>query len=250
LSYRGPSIFLEEMLYAPSHSLIEQSLHAFEAKTPTNGDGFGIGWYGERSIPGTYHEILPAWNDSNLRNIAAQVRSGNFFAHVRASTGTATSRQNCHPFSYNKWMFMHNGQIGDYCDLRRKLESDISDELYAERTGTTDSELLFLLMLDRGLDDNPIQATKDLLEHLNQVMSEKSSKKPFRMTAAFTDGPRYYAMRYSTDDKPPSLYYAQINDQLIIMSEPSEDDSTTWIEVPPSTLIEATADNQLVFHDL
>lgn len=250
LSYRGPAIFLEEMLYAPSHSLIEQSLQAFEAKTPTNGDGFGIGWFGDREEPGTYHEILPAWNDGNLRSIASQVRSNNFFAHVRASTGTATSRPNCHPFRNKNWMFMHNGQIGDYVELRRRLESEISDELYCSRHGTTDSEVLFLMLLDLGLNDDPINATRALLNKINAIMVEKSCKKPFRMTAAFSDGPRYFAMRYSTDDKPPSLYYNQCDSQLTVMSEPSEDDQTVWNEVPPYTLMEAGENNQIIFHEL
>ena len=70
---------------------------------------------------------LPAWNDANLKSLSHQIRSSLFLAHVRASTGTATARQNCHPFSNEQWMFMHNGQIGGYDRLRRTLESMIDD---------------------------------------------------------------------------------------------------------------------------
>ena len=90
LAYRGEPILLEDLVAAPAHSLIDQSLRANEARTTTNGDGFGIGWYGERDTPGLYREVHPAWSDENLRSICAQVRSRLFVAHVRASTGTAT----------------------------------------------------------------------------------------------------------------------------------------------------------------
>src|SRR3546814_4163740 len=96
LAYTGAPVFLDELICKPTHSLVEQSLCATEAKSPTNGDGFGIGWYGERPEPGLYREVLPAWNDPNLRNLAYQIRAGLFFAHVRASTGTASSRSEEH----------------------------------------------------------------------------------------------------------------------------------------------------------
>ncbi|MGN6303194.1 MAG: class II glutamine amidotransferase, partial [Mesorhizobium sp.] len=109
-AYLGEPVFLEDIVTAPCHSLIEQSHHALEAKTPTNGDGFGIAWYGDRPEPGLYRDILPAWSDPNLKSLCRQIRSGLFLAHVRASTGGATSRANCHPFILGRWAFMHNGQ--------------------------------------------------------------------------------------------------------------------------------------------
>ena len=62
-----------------------------------------------------------------------QVRSGLFFAHVRASTGTATTRANCHPFAHGRYLFMHNGQIGGYARIKRRLEALIPDDLYEAR---------------------------------------------------------------------------------------------------------------------
>ena len=114
LSYSGAPIFLEKLIFEPEFSLIAQSLHARKAAVATNGDGFGVGWYGERPYPGLYRDIRPAWNDDNLRNMSEQIRSRLFLAHVRHSTGTAIARMNCHPFRHGKWLFMHNGQIGGY----------------------------------------------------------------------------------------------------------------------------------------
>ena len=245
LSYRGPAIYLEELLYEPKHSLIDQSLHALEAKTPTNGDGFGVGWFGGRQTPGTYHEILPAWNDANLKSLAHQIHSNNFFAHVRASTGTATSRANCHPFSYRNWLFMHNGQVGEYHKLRRALESRIPDDLYIERKGTTDSEAIFYMMLGNGLEEDPVGAANKTLGQVVDMMDQAGIRSAFRMTSVFSDGERYFALRFSTDDKPPTLYYCDENDKLILVSEPLDSDTSAWKEVPPSTMLIAGNGNEV-----
>ena len=221
------------MLYEPEHSLIDQSLNARESVTGTNGDGFGVGWYGERSEPGLFREVLPAWNDSNLRSIASQIRSGRFFAHVRASTGTATSRPNCHPFVPGRWMFMHNGQIGGYVSVRR-LESMIPDDLYRARLGTTDSELIFLMMMAAGLPDRPIEAARETLESVVSVQREHGIEAPLRFTAAMTDGDSLIAIRYASDPHPPTLYYAEDASRAIVVSEPlDEDGGVSWNEVPP-----------------
>ncbi|MBP0575268.1 class II glutamine amidotransferase, partial [Mycobacterium tuberculosis] len=83
--------------------------------------------YGDRSEPGLYREVLPAWSDENLKHLVHQIRSPLFFAHVRAATGTATTRANCHPFAHGRHLFMHNGQIGGYGRVRRRLEQRLPD---------------------------------------------------------------------------------------------------------------------------
>ena len=113
-AYTGAPIFLEEIVSRPGHSLIHQSHCATQCHTAINADGFGIAWYGARPEPGLFRDVLPAWSDPNLKSLTAQVQSHLFLAHVRASTGTATSRNNCHPFTHGRWSFMHNGQVGGY----------------------------------------------------------------------------------------------------------------------------------------
>src|SRR5262245_54118730 len=106
LAYSGSPIPLDEVLLAPAHSLVFQSLKARNASTTTNGDGFGVGWYGKRNEPRLYRSTNPAWNDKNLREIAAEAESPLFLAHVRSSTGGAVQQSNCHPFRYRNWLFM------------------------------------------------------------------------------------------------------------------------------------------------
>jgi hypothetical protein len=54
IAYAGGPVYLEEVLSKPKHSLIDQSLAACAGETTTNGDGFGVGWYGNGQAPGLY----------------------------------------------------------------------------------------------------------------------------------------------------------------------------------------------------
>jgi len=232
LVYRGAPVFMEELVSTPAHSLIHQSLHAHEAKTETNGDGFGIGWYGERKKPGLYREILPAWSDENLRSLCSQVRSGLFFAHVRAATGTATTRANCHPFMHDRFLFMHNGQIGQWPSVRRQIESLIPDNLYNCRNGSTDSEAIFLTALAMGGIADPLLGVSRALGAILELMQRAGSQAPLRFTAAMSDGERIFAFRWSSDARPPTLYWREDAGELVIVSEPIDERHDDWHAVP------------------
>lgn len=237
IAYSGEPIFLGELIADPENSLLSQSLHAREAKVETNGDGFGFGWYAHRDEPGLYRESLPAWNDENLRSLSNQIRSPMFFSHIRASTGTGTNRSNCHPFACGRWLFMHNGQVGNYAGNRRRMEALIPDDLYSQRLGTTDSEVLFLATHGRGLDDDPFGAVCAVIEDVLGIMAETGTTEALRFTAAFTDGADIYGFRYSSDDKAPSLYYCTEKSRLLIVSEPLDDGKHDWQAVPPGHAI-------------
>src|SRR5262245_65592130 len=81
---------------------------------------------------------------------------GIVFAHVRASTGTPVQRSNCHPFRHGRWLWMHNGLVRGFHDLKRDLAFAVDPSLYPEIDGSTDSEMLFFLALTFGLEDDPI----------------------------------------------------------------------------------------------
>lgn len=254
IAYDGPPIFLADLIFRPRNSLASQSLRAREG-IPTNGDGFGVGWYSEKPEPGVFKDILPAWNDENLRSVSEQIRSHLFFAHVRASTGTATARTNCHPFRWGKWMFMHNGKVGGFEKLRRDMAMAVEAELFSSIRGTTDSELFFHLMLTNGLarGAEPEEAFAATVEQVTGMMARVGTEDPFRMTAALTDGQSVYALRYASDDQAPTLYYGcgvavdgdggplfrDGEQSILVISEPLDDDSLHWIAVPQRRLLTA-----------
>src|SRR4051794_37286239 len=150
VAYFGHPIHPEALLYETQHSLVEQSRSGRLAGGQPNADGVGLGWYGERDEPGLYRSIAPAWGDHNLREISAQVRSPLLLAHIRAATGTPVEQTNCHPFRHGRWLFMHNGFIDRYLDLRRELLLAVDPSIFSGIAGTTDSELMFYLALTFG----------------------------------------------------------------------------------------------------
>jgi predicted glutamine amidotransferase len=233
-AYIGAPIFLEEIVSRPGHSLIHQSHCATECKTAINADGFGIAWYGQRPEPGLYRDVMPAWSDPNLRSLTAQVQSGLFLAHVRASTGTATSRNNCHPFAVGRWSFMHNGQVGGYDHFRRDADMLIPDALYPQRKGATDSEALFLTALAEGLDSDPKGALERAAARMEALSRAKGTTPHLRLTAAFSDGERLYAVRYASDDQAPTLYHRWSESRMgrAVVSEPLETDECGWEPLP------------------
>ena len=256
LAYVGAPLRIDQLLFEPQNSLIRQSLQARLGASTTNGDGFGLGWYGERGFPGLYRDVLPAWHDANLRSIAEQIRSRLFMAHVRSSTGTSTSRENCHPYRYENALFMHNGQIGGYLRIRRDIENLIDPQVYPARLGTTDSEALFLLAISNGLLEDPHAAFSKTIGQIRDLMAARDIQEPFRMTAALADGERLFALRYSSDDLPPSLYYAEGGEiavdggdvkilpgrgSLLVLSEPLDRHEGPWREVPAGHVLESRA---------
>ena len=236
-AYSGPPIPLERIVIAPRHSLLEQSQSATEAKLAVNGDGFGIAWYGDDERPGLYRDVLPAWSDGNLPSICRLVKSHMFLAHVRASTTGETSRVNCHPFTYKNWSFAHNGQIGNFVLIRRQLEANLPDELYNIRRGTTDSELLFLLLLSNGLEANPKRACEQVISLLSQM--QRNECEPTRLACVFSDGISLYGFRHSSDQKSPTLYLSSRLDSggHAIASEPLDGNGALWTSVSENQFV-------------
>jgi predicted glutamine amidotransferase len=252
LAYSGTPIPLEELLVKRDRSLIDQSLHARQGATTTNGDGFGVGWYDEGAMPRVYRSTHPAWNDRNLRELAAGISSPLFFAHIRASTGTAIQETNTHPFRYGRWLWMHNGLIRDFPRVKRELVLAVDDSLFASIEGTTDSETMFYLALTFGLEDDPPDAVARMVGFVEETSRKHGVEHPVQMTVATTDGTRVWAFRYSSERDSRSLYFSTRIDSLkalypeskelaalsdatrVVVSEPPGDLPGVWNEVPES----------------
>src|SRR3954463_4300669 len=253
LAYSGSPILLSEALYSPAHSLIDQSLHSRLGAETTNGDGFGIGWYGDPATPGIFHSTEPARNNQNLREVADHVSSGHFFAHIRAAIGSAVQQTNCHPFRHGRWLFMHNGYLAELPLVKRDLMLAVDESLYPEIAGHADTELLFYLALSFGLEDDPPDAVARAIGLVEEVGRRKGVKYPFQGTVATTDGERMWAFRYSSEGKSRSLFFSTDvralrelypdNEELrnfgdecrLVVSEPLGDLPGVWNEVPESS---------------
>jgi len=253
LAYSGSPVLLEELLYKPKHSLIDQSLHSTMGAETTNGDGFGIGWYGDGETPGTFHSIEPAWNERNLRELSSHLRSGLVFAHIRASSGSPVQETNCHPFRYGSRLWMHNGLISEFSRVKRELVLAVDPSLYPRIEGSTDSEVFFFLALSMGLEDDPPGAVERAVGYIEHVGRSAGVEHPIQMTVATTNGASVWAFRYSSERRSRSLYFStrvdtlreqhpevevlrQLSDESrLVVSEPLGDLKGAWNEVPESS---------------
>jgi glutamine amidotransferase len=255
LAYSGSPILLDELLFKPEHSLIEQSRFARLGAETTNGDGYGLGLYedGNDFPPTVVRSITPAWSDLNLRELASHFRSRLFFAHIRASTGSVVQQTNCHPFRYGRWLWMHNGAIAGFDRLKRDLVFAVDPELYPAIQGSTDSEVMFFLALTFGLREDPPAAVERMVGFVERTGRGHGVEHPVQMTVATSDGERLWSFRYSSEKRSRSLFYstevrslrqlhpeifARVSDDArLVVSEPLRDLPGAWNEIPESTYI-------------
>ncbi|KAG8934491.1 hypothetical protein FRC03_007143 [Tulasnella sp. 419] len=280
LIYKGTSpIQLSHLLTRPSHSIINQAFDSrlrLDLRRPINGDGFGVGWYDSvedeelGSQPCIFNSITPAWNNANLTRLAEKIKSPLVFAHVRATTAGSLSEDNCHPWHFDRLMFMHNGGIADFLLLKKRLQFSLPDELYNFPQGNTDSEWSFALFLSMLKDPHAEKFTPTELREamlatistLNTWAREAGITEPSLLNFCVTDGHTVVATRYvsSKKDEAASLYYSsgttfdeyapgghyrmskcdKRENIIMIASEPLTFEQADWMEIPTNTMIVVT----------
>jgi len=213
--------------------------HNQDTRRPHNGDGFGVGYYTSPALgpsPCIFTSTIPAWNCINLKRLAAKTTSSLIFAHVRATTEGALSDSNCHPFQRGALMWMHNGNIGGWRHVKRRLADSVADRWFMAVGGSTDSEWAFALFLDRlervcgadpDADESVLGATgfghsvlrRAMLEtiacingfiaELTEAQREEVDTRSL-LNFAVTDGHSVVCSRYvsSTTDEAASLYFS------------------------------------------
>lgn len=263
IAYLGNPIILDDVLYKSKYSLIQQSIRARETDITLNGDGFGIGWYAPQidPYPALFSSILPAWNDQNLQYLAPKISSNCFFAHVRAASLGQVSLANNHPFHYQRMLFMHNGDLAHFDQIKRYLRRQLSDEIYAWIKGQTDSEHMFALFLDIFKKHHYHYTAEEMgaaLEETIHTIKAMQKKHHIRgvnyINAALTDGRSIVAVRYISSEVKlsPTLYYSQgsrylyykgecrmlpvapdqENGAVLVVSEKLNSDRSEWHRIP------------------
>ncbi|KAL2357399.1 nucleophile aminohydrolase [Cryomyces antarcticus] len=240
LVYKGKSeILLSHLILDPAHSILTQSYDSrlrLDRRRPHNGDGFGVGYYTAPALgpePCIFTSTIPAWNCINLERLASKTVSKLVFAHVRATTEGNLSDSNCHPFRCGSLMWMHNGGIGSWRHVKRRLAASLGDEWFLGVQGSTDSEWAFALFLDSlhkaGYDPSGDageggfghtvlrKAILKTIERINAFIAEipahlKGADEDARslLNFAVTDGHSVVCTRYvsSRTDEAASLFFS------------------------------------------
>jgi len=255
MAWLGQPVLIDELLFKTQHGIVDQSLHSRLGAEPTNGDGFGMGWYGAGDGPALYRGVAPAWGDANLRELAAHIESPLFMAHVRAAIGSPVQETNCHPFRHDNWLFVHNGFLAGFHEIRRDLMLAVDPELFPTIQGTTDTEVIFHLALTHGLTDDPVGALERTVGQIEAIASDHGVDGAVQASFGVADGESLWAVRYATDGTPRSLFTSADVDSIrrlhpdnarfqrardddrVIVSEPFSDLPGVWKEVPPGTAV-------------
>ena len=264
--YQGKPISIGSLITEPKHSLINQSMMSKERDEPLNGDGFGLAWYTKHLMdnPAMFKSISPAWSNQNLYELGRVIETTCLMAHVRAATqGLSVSESNCHPFKWRQYAFMHNGDIGGFSMIKRKLVNELSDLAFDQIKGSTDSEHFFGILIDQLIRLEHLEAWDRLpsammaaIKKVMDLVKNESPQECSYMNMVLTDGHLAVAVRFTTDDPSyaDSLYYnlgkkyiceegvcymvdpGFHEKSVIISSEPLSKDPG-WEQVPVNSMI-------------
>jgi dimethylhistidine N-methyltransferase/ergothioneine biosynthesis protein EgtC len=243
MAYLGAPVTLEDLLLKPQHSLFEQSWAPREQTSGSvNADGFGVGWYCEsRDEPARYRRAQPMWTDRSFHSIAGVISSTAVLGVVRDATPPSPSEESCTPpFTSGRWLFAHTGAIERFtCGIGTELRRRVSETRAASIQGTTDTELLFALVLDAmDAGDRPEEALRGVLKDVSQLA-------PSRLNLVMTDGKSIIASCAGD-----SLYVSRGGtfDGVLVASEPCTPE-TEWEKVPEHSLL-TVADAEVLIQPL
>jgi glutamine amidotransferase len=275
--YQGQPLTIASLVTDPSHSIIRQSTQSREMDGPLNGDGFGVAWYAPEISrrPAVFRSVSPAWSNMNLLELARVTRSTCILAHVRAATpGLPVTELNCHPFVARNYAFMHNGDVARFGAIRRRVLGGLSDEAFNAVKGSTDSEHLFGVFLDKAAEmegggiapaeilARSLAASVSYIVNLSKEAVASAAPKDEAgedgecyLNIAVSDGVRSVACRYTTDkDEPSSLYVhtgrryvceggvcrmtypERGHGAVIVCSEPLSEDPG-WQKIPRNSMV-------------
>ena len=243
MAYLGPPVTLESLLLKPEHSLLHQSYRPkFQRHGVVNADGFGCGWFSPdvRPEPAVYRRDKPIWSDRSFASMAGVISSGAILAAVRdATTGSAVEESSTSPFAEGGWLFAHNGLFRGFDGPEGvKLRRMLSDRRTASIRGTSDSEVLFGLILDRMEEGMPPPEALAWCVHTCRELT----------SGAFNFLLMGVRAIYGTA-AGDSLYLLEggraFPGGVVVASEPFDDDPG-WAEVREMSLVTAADDGVIV----
>ena len=255
LAYVGPPVALSRLFFEPPHSLEHQSYAPRELlEGHVNADGFAVAWYppvdadghavgalGDPGEPLVYRSERPAWGDPTWGGLAHRLPGRIVLANIRNATDPATGGlASVHPFTEGRWSFTHNGYLSGFREhLYRRMGAELSEKRYRARRGSSDTETLFQLLMDRveeGLSG--AEALKWLVQRAASAATDAG--KPGFLNFLLSDGQRVWATRYSTTPKQASLYTGENLDSwpgATLVASEALDEDPGWKRVPESSIV-------------
>lgn len=214
LGYLGTPVLLEDLLYAPDSSLLNQTIGA-QMLQMLNLAGFGMAAWDPAShdphLPFRYRTTQVALFDRNLKALAGKLRPGALLAHIRGVPYNSTvqiNEQNCHPFRFEgvPLAMAHNGDLAGFREMRFDLAPHVRPEFARQIQGSTDSEWIYALAVSAL--DNPagvnepdaiLAAIRRALSILRDARARHGITRSSSTNLMFCDGVNLVAVRFTFD---------------------------------------------------
>ena len=194
-------------------------LREFFSDSKWNPHGWGLAWHEGTNLR-LFKEPVTAFESSYLEYLINMgISCDMLIAHIRNATRGLINYANCHPFvgldhSGRRWMLMHNGTV---------IEDELLRPYESQQAGTTDSERVLLLLLERlneaiARNDGALDAEKryDVIARLIADLSPNN-----KLNLVIDDGERTYA---HTNTIQPTLYANRQPGVVYLCSRPLGDE--------------------------
>jgi glutamine amidotransferase len=215
VAYLGESVILDEVLFQPDSSIVEQAVHP-QLLSAMNLAGFGaVAWDDDSrspDLPWAYRTSGLPFFDRNLRALSRKARATALLGHVRGvklSDREVVNEQNVHPFRYEGTpiALAMNGDLDRFSEMRVDVATLVDPDIAKLVEGTTDSEWLYALILSR-LDDpfapaadaeELAAATEEALRMVRDVRVRRGFDRQSAVNLVISDGHCLIATRFAFD---------------------------------------------------
>lgn len=206
---------------------IREELRAFFAHSVKHPHGWGI-MHETPSGRETIHEAVRALDSEKLAELIERLPpQRSFLGHIRFATVGSIKTENCHPFtgrdiSGREWTMIHNGTIYSGRNMYR---------YYSAQTGDTDSERLFMSLLDelnRRISRGAM-TERARFDAVNRFIADNAPRN--KLNLIIFDGELMYVHKNLKN----TLSYKQTGKGVMFATSPVDDGE--WIPFPMAQVI-------------
>ncbi len=215
VAYLGEHVVLDEILFQPDSSIVEQSVHP-QLLSAMNLAGFGVVAWDDDSpsaeLPWTYRTAGLPFFDRNLRALSRKARATALLGHVRGvllSDREVVNEQNVHPFRYDgvPIALAMNGDLDRFSEMRADVSELVAPSIGRMVEGTTDTEWLYALILSQLRDpgapvadpDELAAAVEKSLRLVREVRERRGLQRQSAVNLVISDGHCIVATRFAFD---------------------------------------------------
>lgn len=244
VAYAGTPLPLRALFFGGDHALHRQAWAPKELRTGSvNVDGYGLAWPGTGPGEGLVRLARqePAWHDPDLPDLLGSIEASRALAVLRNATpGLPVDRSGLPPLVHGAWGLALNGFVPAFRERHmRALREPLHDRWYGHLAGSTDTETLFLRVLQE-LDGGA--GPGDALRAVRDAVAERMAPSDTAPLTLVLLGPEGVTALHSTINGPVNSLYlcrggAPAPGGVLLASEPLTR-GEPWEMVPAESLVQ------------